>query len=165
MRAALLLVLALPFYANSQSPSPSTSAAGASKDALPAAAMDTPAQTAAKKLPKDFVNAKPQRFSAEEKRRVETITRLDEILVEGQIDPEDYVGPKKAPMMQFRDRLEKDRPMTPKEKAQLALCFIGLCGIYGPDGVPVEPSRDAKRDERLNQSTTQLNSQFRGTVQ
>lgn len=127
--------------------------------------MDTPAQTAAKKLPKDFVNAKPQRFSADEKRRVEGITRLDEILVEGQIDPEDYVGPRKAPMMQFRDRLEKDRPMTPKEKAQLALCMMGFCGIYGPDGTPPEPSRDAKREARINQSTTQLNSQFRGTVQ
>lgn len=166
VRALLLAsALALPFAAHSQTSTPPAPPATTAKEPLPSAIMDTPAQTAAKKLPKDFVNAKPQRFSAEEKRRVEAITRLDEILVEGQIDPEDYIGARKAPMMQFRDRLEKDKPMTPKEKAQLALCFIGLCGIYGPDGAPPEPSRDAKRDARLNQSTTQLNSQFRGTVQ
>jgi len=169
----MLLALALPWSLNAggQSPEPAKPPATTAqtpkepKETLPPVVLDTPAQTAAKKLPKDFVNATPQRFSAEDKRRVEAITRLDEILVEGQIDPEDYVGPKKAPMMQFRERLEKDRPMTPKEKAQLALCFIGLCSIYGPDGAPREPSRDAKRDAQLNQSTTQLNSQFRGTIQ
>ena len=107
----------------------------------------------------------PQRFSDADKKRVETITRLDEILVYGQVEPEDFVGAKKSPMMQFRERLERDRPMTPKEKAQLALCFIGLCGIYGPDGIPREPSLDERSEARINQSTTQLNSQFRGTLQ
>jgi len=68
-------------------------------------------------------------------------------------------------MAQFRERLEKDRPMTPKEKTQLALCFIGLCGIYGPDGLPREPSLDERREARSNQSTTQLNNQFRGALQ
>jgi hypothetical protein len=166
---ALLIFIPLASSAQTQASAPATVPANAAttSNAVPAAALDTPAQTAAKKLPKDFINAKPQRFSAAEKSRVEPVTRLDEILIEGRIDPEDYVGPKKAPMAQFRERLEKaPSPMTPKEKTQLALCFIGLCGIgYGPDGVPPEPSRDAKRDARLNQSTTQLNSQFRGTVQ
>jgi hypothetical protein len=130
-----------------------------------ASPLDTPAQAAAKRLPKVWVNQTPQRFSAADKARVDVVTRLDEILIYGQVEPEDYSGPRKSPMMQFRDRLERDRPMTPKEKAQLALCFIGLCGIYGPDGAPIEPSLDARSEARLNQSTTQLNSQFKGTLQ
>lgn len=127
--------------------------------------LDTPAQAAAKRLPKVWVNQTPQRFSAADKARVDVVTRLDEILIYGQIEPEDYIGARKSPMMQFRDRLERDRPMTPKEKTQLALCFIGLCGIYGPDGTPIEPSLEARSEARLNQSTTQLNSQFKGTLQ
>ena len=133
--------------------------------ASPADPLDTPAQTAAKKLPEDFVNVKPQRFSEADKTRVDTVTRLDEILVYGYVDPEDYVGEKKTPVMQFRERLERDRPMTPKEKARLALCLIGLCGIYGPDGIPREPSLAERSEARIHQSTTQLNSQFRGTQQ
>ena len=133
--------------------------------ASPADPLDTPAQTTAKKLPEDFVNVKPQRFSEADKTRVDTVTRLDEILVYGYVDPEDYVGQKKTPVMQFRERLERDRPMTPKEKAQLALCLIGLCGIYGPDGIPREPSLAERSEARIHQSTTQLNSQFRGTQQ
>ena len=127
--------------------------------------LDSPAQAAAKRLPKVWVNQTPQRFSAADKARADVVTRLDEILIYGQVEPEDYIGARKSPMMQFRDRLERDRPMTPKEKTQLALCFIGLCGIYGPDGAPVEPSLDARSEARLNQSTTQLNSQFKGTLQ
>ena len=127
--------------------------------------LDTPAQAAAKRLPKVWAIQTPQRFSVADKTRVDVVTRLDEILIYGQVEPEDYVGPRKSPMMQFRDRLERDRPMTPKEKTQLALCFIGLCGIYGPDGAPIEPSLDARREARLNQSTTHLNSQFKGTLQ
>ena len=97
--------------------------------------------------------------------RVDAVTRLDEILIYGTVEPEDYVGPKKAPFVQFRERLEKDHPMTPKEKAQLALCLIGLCSIYGPDGIPLEPSLAERNEARTNQSTTQLNGQFRGTIQ
>ncbi len=151
-----MLLAALPVPAAAQAP----------PTAAPApAAFDTPAQTATRKLPKEFIQATPQRFSKDDQKRVEAVTRLDEILVEGRIEPEDYVGPKKAPMAQFRERLEKDRPMTPKEKTQLALCFIGLCGIYGPDGLPREPSLDERREARSNQSTTQLNNQFRGALQ
>lgn len=132
---------------------------------MPANPLDTPAQAAARKLPKQFLYAKPQRFSEADKTRVDAVTRLDEILIYGQVEPEDYVGPKKTPFVQFRERLEKDRPMTPREKAQLALCFIGLCGIYGPEGIPLEPGIAERNEARTNQSTTQLNSQFRGTQQ
>ena len=144
-----------------------------SPPALPAAAINSPsvdplatrAQVAARNVAKVAPNNVPQRFSVADKNRVETITRLDEILVYGQVEPEDFVGAKTSPMVQFRERLERDRPMTPKQKAQLALCFIGLCGIYGPDGIPREPSLDERSEARINQSTTQLNSQFRGTLQ
>ena len=159
MGPALLVMLlaALPVTAAAQAPPAAAPVAPA--------AFDTPAQTATRKLPKEYIHSTPQRFSKDDQKRVEAVTRLDEILVEGRIEPEDYVRPKKAPMAQFRERLEKDRPMTPKEKTQLALCFIGLCGIYGPDGLPREPSLDERREARSNQSTTQLNSQFRGTLQ
>lgn len=159
MRVARLVMLlaALPLAAAAQAPP--------AEPPVAAAAMDTPAQTATRKLPKEFINATPQRFSKDDAKRVAAVTRLDEILVEGRIEPEDYVGPKKAPMAQFRERLEKDRPMTPKEKTQLALCFVGLCGIYGPDGLPREPSLDERSEARTNRSTTQLNNQFRGALQ
>ncbi len=97
--------------------------------------------------------------------RVDAVTRLDEIFIYGQVDPEDYAGPGKSPIVKFRERLDKDRPMTPREKARLALCLIGLCANYGPDGIPREPSREERREARINQSTTQLNSQFNGTLQ
>ena len=96
---------------------------------------------------------------------MDSVTRLDEIIIYGQVEPEDYVGPGKSPIVKFRERLDKDRPMTPREKAQLALCLIGLCGNYGPDGLPREPSRDERREARIEQSTMQLNSQFNGTLQ
>ena len=68
-------------------------------------------------------------------------------------------------MMQFRARLAGDVPLTPAKKVQLALCLIGLCSIYGPDGIPEGDSPEARADARLYQSTTQLNAQFRGTLQ
>jgi hypothetical protein len=111
-------------------------------------------------LPRHLLTTKPQRFSEADKTRVETVTRLDEITVYGYMEPEDYIAPKKAPIMQFRDRLERDRPMTPWEKIKIPLCFIGLCG-----GIPREPSLDERIEARTSQSTTQLNSQFRGTQQ
>jgi hypothetical protein len=127
--------------------------------------LDTPAQTAAKKLPKQLLSTKPQRFSEADKARVETVTRLDEIIVYGYVEPEDYVAPKKAPIMQLRDRLERDRPMTPWEKIRIPLCLVGLCSNYGPDGIPREPGLDERSEARTNQSTTQLNNQFRGALQ
>jgi len=156
-----LLILAWPASAQT---GPAASA-DAPAIALRVDPLDTPAQAAARKLPKHLLTAKPQKFSEADRTRVDAVTRLDEIIIYGQVEPEDYVGSKKAPIVQFRERLEKDRPLTPREKAQLALCFFGLCGIYGPDGIPREPSLAERNEARTNQSTTQLNSQFGGTLQ
>ena len=157
-----LLVLSWPVRAQTDAAVPSID----SPATIPAAdPLDTPAQTAAKKLPKHLLNARPQRFSEADKTRVEAITRLDEIIVYGYVEPEDYVAPKKAPIMQLRDRLERDRPMTPWEKIRIPLCLVGLCSNYGPDGIPREPSLDERSEARNNQSTTQLNNQFRGALQ
>jgi hypothetical protein len=93
------------------------------------------------------------------------VTRLEEIRVYGRNAPEDFVGPRKSPMMQFRARLEKDVTLSPAKKAQLALCFIGLCSIYGPEGIPRGDSPEVRADARLYQTTTQLSAQFRGTLQ
>lgn len=157
-----LLVLSWPAGAQ-------TGASGPSLDTpakVPAGdPLDTPAKTAAKRLPKHLLNAKPQRFSAADKTRVEAVTRLDEITVYGYVEPEDYVAPKKASIVQLRDRLERDRPMTPWEKIRIPLCLVGLCGNYGPDGIPREPGLDERSEARTNQSTTQLNNQFRGALQ
>jgi len=152
-----LLVLSWPAGAQTAAPiSPGDMPA----KAPPADPLDSPAQAAAKQLPRQLLSAGPQRFSEADKTRVDTVTRLDEIIIYGQVEPEDYVAPRKAPFVQFRERLEKDRPMTPKEKAQLALCVIGLCSV-----IPREPSLEERNKARTNRSTTQLNSQFRGTLQ
>ena len=127
--------------------------------------LDTPAQSAAKKLPRHLLNATPPPFSSADKSRIDAITRLDEITVYGYVEPEDYVAPKKAAMVQFRNQLDRDRPMTPWEKLRLPLCLVGLCANYGPDGIPREPSLDERNEARINQSTAQLNGQFRGTLQ
>lgn len=132
-----------------------------------APALDTPAQAAVKKLPKEVVNAPaPRRFATRDSRNDEitAAVQMEEIRVYGQVDPEDYAKRNTA-MQQFQNRLENDRPMTPKEKTQLALCLIGLCAMYGPDGLPREPSLAERGDARKNLSTIQLNTQFRGTLQ
>lgn len=130
------------------------------------APIDTPAQSLVRKLPADVIKAPaPKRFSSSDyyvNPRVAVV--MDEIRVYGQVEPEDYVR-RVAPMQQFRNRLEKDRPMTPKEKTQAVLCVIGLCGVYGPDGIPPEVSAAERSEQRLGQTTTQLNGQFRGTQQ
>ena len=89
---------------------------------------------------------------------------MDEIRVFSSGDPEDYVAPKPPPMLVFRAHLDKHRPMTPKEITQLGLCFVGLCGIYGPDGIPVEPSAVDRAETRKNATTLEL-SHVRGTLQ
>lgn len=90
--------------------------------------------------------------------------RLDEITVYGQVEPEDYVR-RRNKMQEFRARLENDRRMTPKEKAQLALCLLGFCGLYGPEGIPLEGTAADRTEARVMQSTTQLNGVARGTLQ
>jgi hypothetical protein len=138
--------------------------AGAPADGKPA--IETPAQSLVRKLPLDALKAPaPRRFSSSDyyvNPRVAVV--MDEIRVYGQVEPEDYVK-RVAPMQRFRNQLERDRPATPKETAQSVLCVIGLCGIYGPDGIPLEVTAAERSEQRLSQSTTQLNSQFRGTLQ
>ena len=128
-------------------------------------ALDSPAQAAMKKIATPVPGAPSLRVADAEKIHPDLVSRLEEIRVYGRNEPEDYVGPRRSPMMQFRDRLEKDVRLTPAKRAQMALCLIGLCSIYGPDGIPKGDSPEARADARLYQSTSQLNAQFRGTLQ
>ncbi|MBL8512460.1 MAG: hypothetical protein JNJ55_00595 [Betaproteobacteria bacterium] len=96
--------------------------------------------------------------------RAETTALLDEIVIYGQVDPEDYVR-RRSKFLAFRDRMASERPMTPKERTQALLCLIGLCGRYGPDGLPYEPTAAQRNEARAQATTTQLNSLFRGTLQ
>jgi hypothetical protein len=106
----------------------------------------------------------PTNSRAPKRPAAENIQMLDEIRVFSNGDPEDYVAPKPPPMLVFRAQLDKQRPMTPKEISQLGLCFIGLCGIYGPDGIPVELSAIDRAENRKNATTIEL-SRVRGTLQ
>lgn len=106
----------------------------------------------------------PSKTNAEKRPAAENIQRLEEIRVFGKVDPEDYVAPKPPPMLVFRANLEKQRPMTPKEITQLGLCFIGLCGIYGADGAPVDSGAAYRQEARKDATTVEL-SRVRGTLQ
>ncbi len=132
---------------------------------IPTDSMDSPAQVAMKKLAGPAAHPRPLRIADAEKIHPDLIVRLEEIRIYGRNEPEDYIGPKKSPMMQFRTRLENDITLPPSKKVQLALCFIGLCSIYGPEGIPLGDSPEIRADARTKQSTTQLNAQFRGTLQ
>ena len=131
------------------------------------ALLDTQAQAAVRKLPREVVNAPPpRRFATRDSRNdeISSAVQMEEIRVYGQVDPEDYAR-RNTNLQQFHSRLENDRPTTPKEKTKMLLCFIGLCANYGPDGLPREPSLDERSEARTNLTTTQLNGQFRGTLQ
>lgn len=145
---------------------PAPTAPSAPVTATPATATaDTPARLFIRKLPPEAAKApEPKRFVNDYYVNPRSAQVLDEIRVYGQAEPEDYVR-RVAPMQKFRERLERDRPMTPKEKTQLVLCMAGFCGIYGPEGIPLEGTAADRSEARLSQSTTQLNGQFRGTVQ
>jgi hypothetical protein len=106
----------------------------------------------------------PVNPNAPKRPAAENIQRLEEIRVFGNGDPEDYVAPKPPPMLVFRAQLDKQRPMTPKEITQLGLCFVALCGIYGPDGIPTELSAVDRAEDRKNATTVEL-SRVRGTLQ
>ncbi len=92
------------------------------------------------------------------------VSVLDEVVIYGQVDPEDFVR-RRSRFLAFRDRLQAERPATPKEQTQRLLCLIGLCGIYGPDGLPVEPTVAERSESRRMATSTQLNAMFRGTLQ
>lgn len=109
----------------------------------------------------------PKRFSLEAQREQERSaeSNTEEIIVFGGRDPADVIS-KRGGMAAFREKLERDRPMTPKEKAQLALCFIGLCGAqYGPEGIPVENTASTRGEKGVRKSSLELSQQFRGTFQ
>ena len=78
-----------------------------------------------------------------------SIQRLEEIRVYGAIEPEDYVTPKRPPMLAFRARLERQRPRTPEEIVKGALCMIGLCA-----GLPPEVAPEQRTEARTRQSFT-----------
>ncbi len=106
----------------------------------------------------------PQDANSPKRPAAENIQRLEEIRVFGNGDPEDYVAPKPPPMLVFRATLDKQRPMSAKEITQLGLCFIGLCGIYKPDGSPYELSAVDRAEDRKNATTMEL-ARVRGTLQ
>ena len=169
MRALLVLtLLASPLHALTVDDAAIDRAAGGrAEETRPVAAqlLDSRAQSAMKRISMPESAVRPLRVADAEKSHPDLITRLEEIRVYGRNETEDYVGPKKSPMMQFRARLTRDVPLTPAKKVQLAFCLIGLCSIYGPEGIPEGDSPEARADARLYQSTTQLNAQFRGTLQ
>ena len=78
-----------------------------------------------------------------------SIQRLEEIHVYGAIEPEDYVTPKRPPMLAFRARLERQRPRTPEEIVKGALCMLGLCA-----GLPPEVAPEQRTEARTRQSFT-----------
>jgi len=133
---------------------------------------DELASTAAqmlKKVPKSVINEpKAKRFSnaaaAAEEAQLAALT--ESITVVAERDPEDLNTSKRPPMLAFRDRLDKERPSTPYEKTQTALCMLGLCGKgYGPDGAPVENRAYTRAEKKVDQSTLELSKQFTGTYQ
>ena len=168
MAMRVLVVSMLPAllqhcYASTD-PTANTADAKANQLLVPST-LDSPAQTAVRSLKTPAEKARPVRIAKAEIAHPDLVTRLEEIRVYGRNEPEDYVGRKISPMMQFRARLERDVPLSPAKKTQLLLCMIGLCSIYGPDGIPAGDSPERRADVRLNQSTTQLNAQFHGTLQ
>ena len=137
-------------------------------EALKPTDLDSPGAIALRKLSKDVINApKPKRFSLEAQRQQELATPSgpEEIIVRADRDPDDVISTR-ARMEAFRDKLERERPMTPKEKAQLALCFVGLCAAnYGPEGIPVENTAYTKGEKGAKKTFLEQSLLFRGTYQ
>ena len=156
MGRAMPAVLASMLLAALASARAETEKIGNTAAPLAQAALDSPAQAAARKLAENTRNGvQALRLAAEAKIHPDLITRLEEIRVYGRNEPEDFVGPKLSPLMQFRARLENDVPLSPAKKAQRALCFIGLCSMYGPEGIPLGDSPERRAQARLIQSTVQ----------
>lgn len=163
----ICVALALPWHAASATET--TGNANPPAPRVDANALESPGAAAVRKVPREILNlAKPKRFSLEARRAEEEAAKqqIDEIRVFGQRDPDDVVKPKKPPIQALRERLEKDRPMTPAEKAKLALCLIGLCAAnYGPEGIPVEGKAFTRGESGAGKSSLEMSQQFRGTLQ
>ena len=123
MRALLVLaLLASPLHAisvNDAGIDGTTSGRSAEPRPVAAEALDSRAQSAMKKISAPESAVRPLRVADAAKSHPDLITRLEEIRVYGRNEPEDYVGPKKSPMMQFRARLTRDVPLTPAKKVRL----------------------------------------------
>jgi hypothetical protein len=119
-----------------------------SKDALKESALEAQKdrQAAASKLQNNSSNAK--------RSANEGIQRLDEIRVLGNVEPEDYVAPKPAPMLVFRATLDKQRPRTIAETLR-ALCF--LC--------PIAPPREGNTSDRVDERKGVAPARMSGTLQ
>ena len=127
--------------------------------------LDSPAQAAMRNLKTPEEKTRPVNVAKAEIAHPDLVTRLEEIRVYGRNEPEDYVRPKRPPLLQFRYHLASaSPPMTPWQKIRVPLCLIGLCGNYGPEGIPLGDSAEVRADERLKQTTLQ-SSQARGTLQ
>ncbi len=127
--------------------------------------LESRAQQIAKKLPKDILLAipnSPPRVAPQNPGG--GIQVLEEIIIKGKFDPADYVAPRTAPMLVFRSTLDGQRPMTPKEIKDTALCFIGFCPLLNADGLPIANTTPEQRAAaRLNTPFTPSFGQ--GTLQ
>jgi hypothetical protein len=138
------------------------SLASSASEPLKASDLDSPGAIALRKLSKDVINApKPKRFSLEAQREQERSvgSNTEEILVLGDRETEDVIS-KRVGMAAFRDRLARERPSTPKEKIQRALCFVGLCAVE-----PVVITAFTRAEQGTDKSSLELSKQFRGTLQ
>ncbi len=119
---------------------------------VPDNALDSKAQTYVRILPKkalpasasDTLSTDEGKQNSANNGRQENIQRLEEIRVLDQVAPEDYVAPKLAPMLEFRASLDRQRPMTPQEVTQAALCFIGLCKIDTSKELRIDDRNEAR---------------------
>ena len=157
-------LLALPSFAIAQVGLTANGNGVTTSRAISPAAPDSPAQLAMRQIASMNQAPRPLRLPATEIAHPDLVTRLEEIRVYGRNEPEDYVGPKLSPMMQFRARLERDVPLSPAKKAQRLLCIIGLCSNDGPEGIPLGDSPEHRAEARLERSTLQLNK-VTGTLQ
>lgn len=124
-----------------------------------ASTLLSPAARAIQKIPLATPAEKVLPVSKADAAKLKPHLTLDEIRIYGQREPEDFTRPKRAPMLVFRDRLDRERPETPAESTSRYLCYIGLCG-----GIPNEVGVEERMDIRTRQSTTQLQA-MRGTLQ
>ncbi|MCA3003154.1 MAG: hypothetical protein ING66_06730 [Rhodocyclaceae bacterium] len=139
-----------------------TPVGSAAADLLKPTDLDSPGAIALRKLSKDVINApKPKRFSLEAQREQErsAASNTEDILVLADRETDDVIS-KRVGMAAFRDRLARERPSTPKEKVQRALCFIGLCAVE-----PVENTAFTRAEQGTDKSSLELSKQFRGTLQ
>jgi hypothetical protein len=166
MRAlAISMLLALPMRCFAAAETSTSFDNSQVNPPLESIALDSPAQAAVRKLKAPEERVRPTKVASAEIAHPDLVTRLEEIRVYGRNEPEDYVGRKISPLMQFRARMEHDRPTTPWEKIRLPLCLIGLCGNYGPEGIPLGDSPEQRAEDRLSRTTLQSNGQFYGTLQ